>query len=215
MKKTLIFSLMFVMMLSLSACGRKEKKQEPINKTSGGLEVAENNTLMGWLKRGKAVECRVMSPDGDIVVKTKDDAVYMEGIPYVSADSSGKTSEAKNGVMLTVGDWTYTWDKKLGKGTKMNNKEMAVLDPEDKAGEPGEKGWENMTKEWEDSGFKYSCKEIKVDDNLFKEPQGVEFTDLGEMMKGLSDIGKNLEEQMNGGNMDLKDSEAQMNGLQK
>jgi uncharacterized lipoprotein YehR (DUF1307 family) len=210
MKKTLILSLMFIMLLGLTACGKKEEKQKIVNK-SGGFEVVDNNTLMGWLKKGKAVECRIMSPEGDIIMKTKNEAVYMEGVPYMSMDSSGAMPEANNGVMLTVGDWMYTWDKVTKKGTKMNSKEMEALSSgEDEA---DEKDWENMAEGWEDSGFEYSCKEIKVDDSLFEEPKDVEFTDMNEMMKGLSDIGKNLEEQMNGGGMDLGDLEAQKQGL--
>ena len=214
MKKTLILSLMFIMMLSLSACGKKEEKKEIVSNSGGGLEVVDNDTLMGWLKKGKAVECRIMSPEGDIVMKTKDEAVYMEGVPYMSMDSSGEQPEAGNGVMLTVGDWMYTWDKVTKKGTKMNSKEIEALAPEEDEEELDEKEWEDMAEEWEDSGFEYRCKEIKVDDSLFQEPKGIEFTDMNEMMKGLSDIGKGLEEQMNGGSMDLGDLEAQMKGLQ-
>ena len=205
---------MFVMMLSLSACGKKEEKKEVVSNSKGGLEVVDNNTLMGWLKKGKAVECRIMSPEGDIVMKTKNEAVYMEGVPYMSMDSSGEQSEASNGVMLTVGDWTYMWDKVTKKGTKMNNKELEALGGEgDEAEELDEKEWENMAEEWDDSGVEYSCKEIKVADSLFEEPKGIEFTDMNEMMKGLSNIGKNLEEQMNREGMDLGDLEAQMKGL--
>ena len=199
-KKTLILSLMFIMMLSLSACAKKEKQETKIKKT-GGLEVVAHKSLKDWFKKNKAIQCKIKSSNGDIVVSTKGKDVYMEGIPYFDNNTQNMENvDAKNGAMLTIGDWTYMWDKKTKKGTKMNNKEMGSMGEETE--ENNSKDINEMVEEWDNSEVDYECEEISPKKALFNVPQDVEFKDLTEMMKGLSDIGKNLEEQMKGGNID-------------
>ncbi len=55
----------------------------------GGFEVTANNTLLGWLKKGKTVECSVETPMGKILMFAQNEKVRMEGIPYFSIDSMG------------------------------------------------------------------------------------------------------------------------------
>jgi len=207
MKKTLILGLMFFILISLSACAKKDKNEVKQKNNKAGLEVVAHKSLKDWFKKGKAVQCKIKTSNGTVVVSTKGNDVYMEGIPYFGVGADVGDNNAKqnlnNGAMLTIGDWTYMWDKKTKKGTKMNNKEMGNMG-ENKEEEKSE-NLDKMTKEWEDSGFEYECEDVSAKKALFNVPQDVEFQDLSEMMKGLNGIGKNLEKQMNEGNMDMSD----------
>ncbi len=168
--------------------------------------------MLDWLKGGKVVECTIKSPEGNIVVKTKNEAVRMEGVPYFSTNSSGEMPEAGNGIMLTIGDWTYTWDKVTKKGTKMNMKELEKIAPEED--ESGPEEWDDIAEEWDDSGFEYDCKEIKADDALFEEPSDVDFQDLNEMMSGMTEMSDKLQEQAeNGEEINMEELEKMLQGL--
>ncbi|MCK5535863.1 MAG: hypothetical protein KAI79_03500 [Bacteroidales bacterium] len=202
--------------LSLSACGKKEENtsvQKALEKE--GIEVVERNSLSDWFGGDEVVECTIKSPEGDIVVITKGEDVYMEGVPFVSANNQGEELDSSNGVMLTLGDWTYMWDKATKKGTKINNKEMEdmlggyedeEIEDEDEFGE--------MAEEWEDSGFEYKCREIKEDKNMFKEPSGIEFDNLNDMMGGLKNMNDIMGGQDTGEDMDMDQLEKMMQGIQ-
>ena len=189
MKKALILSLSLMICFGLSACGKKEAKNDvQVAAPESELVVKENKSLMSWLKNGKAIECRVASPEGDMIIKTKNEAVRMEGIIYFSPDSYGEQPKAENGVMLTVGDWTYMWDTSTKKGTKMNLKELeAINEEESEADGSDRKDWDEMVEAWEDMDVAYECKELRLDDKLFIEPEDVDFMDLGAMMIGLQE----------------------------
>ena len=199
MKKALILSLSLILCFGFSACGKKEAKNDiQVFAPEGGLIVKENNTLMGWLKKGKAFECRVTSPGGEMIIKTKNEVVRMEGTPYFSPDSSGEQPKAENGVMLTVGDWMYMWDTSTKKGMKMNLKELeAIGQEEDEIDDGDRKEWDEMVEEWEDMDVAYECKEVKLDDELFAEPKDVNFMDLSATMTGIQENTDKLMEGLN------------------
>ena len=197
MKKALILSLSLMICFGFSACGKKETKNDvQVAAPEGGLVVKENNTLMGWLKKGKAVECMVSTPEGEMIIKTKNEVVRMEGIAYFSPDSSAEQQKAEDGVVLTVGDWVYMWDISTKKGTKMNFKELEAMgNKEAKAVEEEDrKDWGDMVEAWEDMDVVYECKELRLDDELFVEPKDVDFMDLGAMMTGMQENADKLME---------------------
>ena len=104
MNKKILIGLIFVLSLSLSAFGKKEENtnvQKELEKA--GIEVVERNSLSDWFGGDEVVKCIIKSPEGDIVVTTKGEDVYMEGVPFVSADSQGEMADPINGVMLTLG----------------------------------------------------------------------------------------------------------------
>lgn len=215
MKKKIIFILVLFMALSLSACGKKDDKASMDENAQKAAEVFENKSLLDWLKGGKTVECTIKSPEGNIVTTTKNDAVRMEGIPYFSMDSSGEAPKPENGVMLTVGDMTYTWDKATKKGSKMNTREMDEIYDVEERDEAEPEGWDEIAKSWDESGFDFDCKEVNVDNDLFEEPKDVDFQDLTEMMKGFADISDKMGEQAeNGEPMDMAEFEKMMQELQ-
>jgi len=202
MQKTTIMCLSLLLCFGLSACGKKTANNESLNALKGGLEVKENNSLTGWLKKGKAVECEVMSPQGKIIMKAKNGAVLMEGVPYYSADSAGAQPKAENGAILSANGWTYMWDKESKKGTKMNNAELDEMSKDGtEAGgvseEDSAKDWNKMVEDWDEAQIGFDCKEASLGDDLFSEPQGVEFTDLTDLLTNLPKIDTNNLEGMN------------------
>ena len=216
MKKAIILSLSLMICFGFSACGKKETKIDvQVSAPEGGLIVKENSTLMDWLKKGKAVECRVTSPEGEMIIKTKSEVVRMEGIPYFSPDSSGEQPKAENGVMLTVGDWMYTWDTSTKKGMKMNLKELeAIGQEENKTDNVDMKKWDEMVDEWEDMDVAYECKEVKLDDELFTEPKDIDFMDLSAMMTGMQEGADKLIECLNNSeNMNQEDIEKMLEDM--
>lgn len=199
-----ILLLIFLMAIAFVGCGKKEKKLQGLEtQERPSFVVKENNSLMGWLKRGKAVECEVESEEGAITMLTKGDSVRIEGVPYMSMNSSGEAPSAENGVMLADKDWTYLWDKKTKQGTKMNNQKMAEISGEQES--TSQESWEDMVEAWEAQKVKYSCQEVTARSDLFSEPEGINFTDLTEMMSGMAEIGKQMEAQIEAGEQpDLK-----------
>ena len=218
MKKVIVLSLSLIICFSLSACGKKSvKKDAQVIEPNGGLVVKENKTLFGWLKKGKAVECIIDSPEGQVIIKTKNEAVRMEGIQYLSSDPNAEQPKAENGVMLTVGDWMYMWDTSTKKGTKMNYKELEEMGLAEKetGDEYNEKEWSKMVKAWDDMNVDYKCNEVKIDDKLFSKPEDVDFVDLAGMMtdmqKGADELIKNLG---NPEDMNQEDIEAMLEDME-
>jgi len=214
MKKATALILIISFSLFLGGCFKKKtpEAQNSVN-PEAGLVVKENNTLMGWLKKGKGVECVVSSLEGNITVKTKDNKVRVDGIPYAFGVAAGAEA-VNNGASLTDGDWTYFWSGK--EGMKMNNKEMEELSADLEQKKNAEDNqWENMVGNWEKDDFNYDCSEKTMSDDIFTPPSDVEFTDLTEMMSGLSEISKDLEKQLEAGEpIDAKALEEVMKGLQ-
>ena len=216
MNKKIVIGLILVLGLSLSACGKKDTDStfKEVLKEEG-VEVVERNSLSDWFGGDEVVKCTIKSPEGDIVVTTKGEDVYMEGVPFVSSDSQGEMPDAVNGVMLTLGDWTYMWDKVTKKGTKINNKEMEEMmgDYEDEEMED-EDEFSEMSEEWEESGFEYDCREIKEDKDMFREPSDVEFNNLNDMMGGLKNMNDIMGGQDAGEEMDMDQLEKMFQGMQ-
>lgn len=187
MKKITIITFSLIMCLGITACGKKTASNNAPAVPQGGLEVKENNTLLGWLKKGKAIECEVLSPSGRVTVKSKNEAVRMEGIPFFSPDSAGTQPSATNGVLLSANGWTYMWDQETKKGTKINNAEIARLNGDESAADVN-KDWNEMVQEWDETQVGYDCKEATLSDELFTEPVGIEFTDLTEILTGAESL---------------------------
>ena len=213
MKKVIISLVAVALVFGLNGCFKKK----PVTAPKEEQRKTVYSSLSSWLKSGKGIECKIDSPEGgDITVQVKDKMVRMVGFPYVDMNDPA-TEPDMNGIMLTVGDWTYMWAG--SSGTKFNTKRMQEL-----AGEFGEdqdtvsnqEDWEDMIKEWEASDVDYKCEEKRLSDGLFTAPSDVEFADLTAMMEGFAEMGKNLQEQMDGGQeFDPKALEAQAERLKE
>lgn len=213
MKKLLV--LVLVASFALTGCfGKKET-----SKTVNGLQVKENNSLMGWLKKGKAVECTLNDENGEMKISTKGDKVKIEGVPYMFASMNGgqiDPGEMPKGTSLTVGDMMYTWSG--DKGIKMDIKKMeeTASDMAEKAGieeepeSPGE-DWEDQVGAWEAMGLDYDCKEVNLSDNAFTPPSDVTFTDLNEQMDNMQKAADDFLNKMGSGEeLDMDALKAEM-----
>jgi hypothetical protein len=194
MNKTITISLLMILILGLSGCGLGNKAAVQENRT-GGLSVKENDTLLGWLKRGKTVQCTVTSSGDKITVMVKNGKTRIEGIPFIPVESDRESALPENGVSLFDGSTTYMWDKFTLQGIKLNQKSLADL----KAGtttDTGEKteDWEKMAKDWESAGDVYECLEKELLDELFVAPANIQFQDLTAIPEG-ADMASGTEEE--------------------
>jgi hypothetical protein len=138
-----------------------------------GLRVIQDDSLTGWIKRKKTVQCKVASTEGEITMMVKNDKVRIEGIPYAFGSNSG----GNFGVSLTDGDMLYLWDNRENTGVKINiieiNDKMTAAQKSDTI----QYSWEESAKNWE-TAYKYECAEKGLADDLFIPPTGVNFTDM-------------------------------------
>lgn len=153
-----------------------------------GLTVLENNTLEGWLKKGKAVECKINSPEGEFTVNAKGENIRIEGMM-----TAGENNEQidRNGVVLTTADWVYFWTG--NKGTKFNNKTIKEKATPEQKKEYEEYDWESMVSNWEKDNVNYDCEEKRLSDDLFTEPKDVTFTDITNLFSGIPEVGNKFE----------------------
>ncbi len=207
MKKIITVSILALMLSVFTGCMKKQE-QAKVQTTAGdtapqgGLVVRENNTLLGWLKRGKGVECTVTNPDGStMTIQTKNNKIRMSGVPYVSVANPGAPEEG--GVTVSDDEWMYSWGK--SDGMKMNLKRVQELTAElgDDAPTDEPKTWEDMVHGWEDAGVDYNCQEKTLADSLFTPPADINFTDYTQYMEDMADMGKQLQDYTKGDNLDM------------
>lgn len=214
--KKIVIGLILVLGLSLSACGKKDDKKVENSPKSGGIEVLEKQSLTDWLKGGKTVECTIKQDGSEVHIISKGENSYVEGVPYLYGEVGEYEEGSNNGVMLTLGDWTYMWDKVTKKGTKMNMREIEEMTGDYDTEEEDEgNDFDSMAEEWEDDETDYDCHEIKEPKNLFEEPKGIEFKDFSEMMGGFMDVSNKVQEQAEAGEeIDMEELEKMMKGMQ-
>jgi hypothetical protein len=195
----------------ISTKSEDDKNIEPDKlNVAPSFQVIDNPSLLGWLKRGKSVECTLTTDEGTITMKTKDGKVRIEGLPYMFGGSDEATPNM-DGVSLTTGDWVYMWSG--DKGTKMNLADMQETMSEEQKEKAEDYDWEKEAEGWE-SLYQYDCQEKSLSDSLFEPPADVEFTDWTETMSQLQQIGQQLQENTGeGGTMNMEDIEAQLEKL--
>lgn len=204
-KKVLSFVFVLGACFLFSACGEKtqvEQSTVPVSKEQAKVE----KKLMNWMESGEAVECQIgIEEDRKITMMAKDEKVRVEGLPYASMSSASSEDfdpENADGISLTIGDWVYTWSKKSKEGVKFSLTEMEKMGEglEDESGKNSDT-WEEQVRGWEDGGIEYDCKKANLSDDLFEEPSGVVFVDMGEKMKNLTEMSEKLEAQQKEGEM--------------
>ncbi len=168
MKK--ITTIFLLMILCLSGCGFKTKPALVQENRTGGLQIAQNNTLLGWLKRGKTVACTVSVSGDKITIMVKNGKTRIDGIPFVPVEAYRAAALPENGVSLFDGGVTYMWDKSTLEGIKFDHGKT--------------EDWEKMAKEWETAGDLYECREKDLSDDIFAVPANVQFQDLTVIPQG-------------------------------
>jgi hypothetical protein len=172
-----------------------------------GLTVTNDDSIAGWLKRTRTVECDITADSGTIKMLVKNGKVRTEGIPY----AFGQDIHGTDGVSLTDGDWIYMWGGQ--QGTKLNLKQLqADMTAEQKANAAAY-SWEDSAKLWGDK-YQYKCQEKDLSDSLFTAPANISFNDLTITMvdaqKAVQDLQKNAS-----GTVNAEDIQAQMEKLKK
>lgn len=85
------------------------------------------------------------------------------------------TANGKQGFIILVDNCLWTWDKEKAEGVKMCFKV-----------EEGKSIWDDMGQQGNQFNDNYNCAPSVVNDAVFTPPSNIKFTDIDEMMKGLS-----------------------------
>ena len=188
MKKTIFISvLIFVFAFNLTGCFKKDKgggeqaaKQEQ-NQNKQEEEESFFGSMKDLMTRGKSLKCTYEDDtnDGGKVV----------GVLYV-ADNKAKSEvefeeENMKGTAhaLIDGDWMYSWASFMPQATKMNISTISdgqEFDAEEEAGTLGK-------------ALDYKCRPWIKDGSKFKLPAGVEFKDVTQDMKKLTETMKDMD----------------------
>lgn len=211
MKKILLFTLIICFSFTLSACFNKNK--QIINQSNP--EAAEKKTvkesLFAWINQSQGVECVISDPMGTMNVQAKADKVKISRIPSMGGMNEGGDKE---GYMLTVGKMMYMWSG--DKGNKIDIEKMEKIAEEMGEEKSDYQTWNEMVNEWDKSGVNYDCEEKALPDSVFTPPADVEFTDLSQFMEDMADMSKQMQQNMESGNMvNLEELEAQAKKMQE
>lgn len=199
MKKTILFIGLIILIAAIGfyvfIYGDKTTEPAETEITQEDEEVIEEVRieLLEWLKGGQGVECVVTSPEGDIIVKTRDDKIRVEGIVYAAPGSE----EEVPGVSLTDGDWVYIWSG--NEGTKFNIKTLEELSKATSSSiaeyqeDLDDYSWEQMVNDWQEQDLDYQCEEVRLSDDEFIPPSEVNFVDWTETMERLQQLQEELQ----------------------
>jgi len=195
MKKVIIIIIAVIILGAGGYFIFSQAKNGPEAKTDAskdikGLKVNKNNTLLGWLKRGKGVRCAIKSEDEEVIMQTKNNKVRIDGLAGMMGQTEEETEEP--GAMISDGEWVYIWSGTGG--MKMNIKDMQESMPEEQKAQAKDYSWENMAKAWQDEEAEYDCKEARIADTIFTPPNNIEFVDFSQFMSGMTDLGEKFEE---------------------
>ncbi len=173
MKK--ILPLLLLVALILTGCGNTTSPEE--------IKIQEPESISGsmidLLAKEKSLKCEFRAE----IAETS-----LSGITYVA---NGKVRSDFNSTIdgneLTshlIGDneFLYTWnDQEPGQGVKININEMPADDDAKAQEEFKDNGFNNYAVVYD-----YKCSDWEVNENMFKTPQGFNFTDFAELMKKLT-----------------------------
>ena len=187
----------------------KKNKKADLPKDSKELEVGESPSLLGWLKGKNSIECVLSAAEGSITVKSKDEKIRIDGIPYMFGD---EVASPESGTSLTVGDWVYMWAG--DKGTKFNLVSMQDLTEGDQGEEKEQVSWEDWAESMQEAEASYECKEKRFSDDIFTPPNDVEFIDWTEWMTGMQELSDEMEASIEAGEtMNMEDIEKKLEEL--
>lgn len=209
MKRFFIGASIFVVMLTLSACGNEAVK-ENVSQDVISEEQTENDGGMveNMMEKMAGAQKCVLRENGEIV-----STVYMDGERMRADGDASVLGDGEPGDIATTlsdGEWMYMWSHEEKQGMKMKieeedmmDEEEMMMDEEDEAGDFDEDSIQDLIDENADKDLDYSCEKWRVDEKMFIPPTDVEFVDMAEMMQGFVDGMSGGAEAMEGMPMEL------------
>ena len=142
-------------------------RSKPVTKTE-----EFSGTLAQAMKLGVPMKCEWQTSEGsgESFVKGED--------MYVKTMMSGKT-----GYMVKKGDCINTWEEGKTQGVKICQEQLPEASDQPSDWQPDSGSYQA---EGVDLNLQYKCRPDIFTGDRFELPAGVQFTDMGEMMKGLT-----------------------------
>lgn len=188
MKK--IITISFILALALTGCSLNFVTSNNTASTDSAKNAAPVDTsLLGRLKSGQGVECKVETLNGEVDIRALAGKIRMEGITYTYNNASSTvdaTDENTKGMSLTIGDEQYIWNGQ--QGVKFNARQLSEQSGGTTDEQMGNRSWENMAEEWQTAGFDYQCVPKNFTDSIFTPPADVKFDDLNVILQNLQDV---------------------------
>ena len=193
MKRFFISIGVFVMMLTLSACG-SETAEQNASQGSGSEKQAEKDGGMveNMMEKMAGAQKCVLKEEGKVV-----STVYMDGERMRADGDASVIGDGEPGDIATTlsdGEWMYMWShaEKQGMKMKIEEEEMMaeedmMMEEDDKMGDFDEDSIQELIDENAEKDLDYSCEKWRVDEKLFIPPTDVEFVDMAVMMEGFMD----------------------------
>lgn len=140
--------------------------------TPGSKTEEFSGTLAQAMKLGVPMKCEWQTNEGsgESFVKGED--------MYVKTTMSGKT-----GYMVKKGDCINTWEEGKTQGVKICQEQLPEASDQPNDWQPDSGSYKA---EGVDMNVQYKCQPDIFTGDRFDLPAGVQFTDMGEMMKGLT-----------------------------
>ncbi len=187
MKRTYRLITLTVFSLLLASCTPKTANLQPASQNSTAKEESftKKSTLKNLLVLGKNLVCTYTFVDSENKVEVKSTS-YVSGKKFAQETETTVSTDPEKKVksnMTSDGEYIYTWSEdSKGRGMKMKIEEPKVDDKKqaktDIAG-----AQENLETEYE-----VNCSPWSVDQSKFVLPEGVQFTDLSEMMNNIPNM---------------------------
>ncbi len=174
-------ALLVASIVLLSAC--KKAPMPTSNEsapTSAEIDAqAEMSVIAKAMESGQPVSCSIEKEDGTSSMKyaMKGKKIKVTGIAAMES--------ATDGVVLSDGEYLYSWDPATKKGIKM---QARAMDATPAPGDTQEKQFPTIqspedVEQYQNDGYNVNCEVTTVPDSEFVPPTDVEFTDLSAALK--------------------------------
>lgn len=185
-KKIYLFLPLIIFVLILSGCGKKSSTENNTasdgnNPIQGGAVSSDEeeitSSVLGMMEKGKSLHCTFSFKDEKGAMEQSGD-FYVDGQSKKFSSMASATTGTSTIKVNTISDGTYayTWNSTNEKtGFKMKLDQTTPV-----------KGEESQNTQELNQDIKFKCRSWKVDSSLFALPSGVQFTDMDEMLKKLS-----------------------------
>jgi uncharacterized lipoprotein YehR (DUF1307 family) len=191
MKKLALIIFCFILIIGLSACGKKKnKEQSQDKKAESNEEEIISSSLSNLLLQNKNVKCtHSYTEDNEEFSGTTYVSKNKARSEFVITSPDGKTMD---GFSINDGEWLYTWTSLEPDGTKMKLSDLKEMgdNMDDASDNPG--SLENYDTLTYDKEIDYKCTKWKVDNDKFVPPKNINFLDMTEKLQKLQETMNNF-----------------------